>query len=305
MNGPGKPLTTFNEYLRNRFGCRVQRLPINAGMTCPNRDGFIGTGGCIYCDNRSFNMNPAPSENSNPAPSEAIIRQVETAVRFARRRYNARKFLAYFQTYTNTYAPVAQLRRLYSVALEHPGIVGLMIGTRPDCLPPDVLDLLQDFSHRIMVWVEVGVQSSHDATLERINRGHSWSASRDAVLALKERGILTAAHIILGLPGETPEMMMETAHRLNDVAVDGLKLHHLHAVKGTILAKMYDAGEWTPLEADAYIELAARFLAEFPPETVVMRLMGDCPGHLLTAPHWTMSKQMISQKIRDRLAELR
>ena len=280
---------TFNEYLRERFGCRVQRISLHAGMTCPNRDGSLGREGCIYCDNASFNLTASESI-SLPA-------QLELGAVHAKSRYKAEKFLAYFQTFTNTYAPVEQLREIYSRVLNFPGIVGLMIGTRPDCITPQVADLLEDFANKTMVWVEIGVQSCHESSLNLIRRGHTFQAVKQAVKLLKDRDISLAAHLILGLPGETDLQMLETGRRTADLGFTGVKLHHLHGVKGTALEEMRIRGDWVPQTVEQYIERAALVLRAFSPGVIVMRWVGDCPAHLLTAPHWPLSKLEIQSKI--------
>jgi uncharacterized protein len=283
------PFKTFNVYLRNRFGERVQRVALHAGMTCPNRDGSIGWDGCIYCDNRSFNPN---LDNVLP-----VTEQLNQGMERARRRYGARLFLAYFQTFTNTYAPVDRLRQLYTEALDHPDVAGLMIGTRPDCVSEEVLDLVTEMSRWKMTWLELGVQSCHDRTLERIRRGHTFARAVDAVKRASARGILVAVHLILGLPGETPADMVATGTAMAQLNVNGVKLHHLHAVKGTELARMYDRKAWCPMTQEEYIAAASRVLSVLPEQTVIMRLVGDCPDALLVAPRWDLSKQAIHQRI--------
>lgn len=283
------PFQTFNKYLKARFGQRVQRIPIHAGMTCPNRDGTKGEGGCIYCDNRSFNMN---LDNS-----ESIPGQIRIGIQKARRRYKAALFLAYFQTYSNTYAPVSKLRKMYYSALEHPDVVGLMVGTRPDCLTDDALELLVEIAADKLVWVELGVQSVHDSTLKLINRGHTFEDSKRTIKRIHDAGLPVAVHIILGLPDETEKQMIETADTLSKLNVEGIKLHHLHAVKDTVLLRMYEDGRWIPFTEDQYIQLAVKVLKRFSPEVVVMRLVGECPKHLLVAPRWSLSKIEIHNRI--------
>lgn len=315
----------FSRYLRDRFNERVQRIPLHAGFTCPNRDGSVGYGGCIYCDNASFN----PGIGTKSSIEEQIIQ----GMRWGEQRYGAKKFLAYFQTFSNTYAPVHVLKKTYMKALNFPDVVGLIIGTRPDCLNSEIVELLLELSQQRLVWLELGVQSCHDVTLRKLNRGHCWEDVEDAVNLLRKvkktesefhktiKGtgsrnlgsiqgtgfkiegsgntpkINIAAHVILGLPGETTDMMMQTANSLSRLGVDGVKLHHLHAVKGTELAEMYHRGAWKPLAVEEYIDLAVAFLKHLPDPCVVMRLVGDCPEHLLVAPRWKIRKQEIDATI--------
>ncbi|MBN1355766.1 TIGR01212 family radical SAM protein [bacterium] len=288
-----EPFLTFNRYLQNRFGERVQRVPVHAGMTCPNRDGTLGRDGCIYCENRSF--------HSFRTSGKSLEDQIRDGMDRAKRRYGARKFLVYFQTFTNTYAPIESLRDLYSTACAFPDVLGLMIGTRPDCLSEEVLDLLTEFDRRTMVWLEIGMQSRHNRTLRLIRRGHDFAATTDAVNRIHSRNLPVAVHLILGLPGETVEDMVETGKAAAELSIDGVKLHHLHAVKGTELERMWRAGQWTPLSETEYIRAAAAVLAQLPAETVVMRLVGECPDDLLVAPKWTWSKHRIRKEIEKEL----
>lgn len=283
----------FNTWLKNRFGERVHRVSLHAGMTCPNRDGTLGTGGCVYCDNGSFH----PGSNSPASITEQMIAGMERV----RNRYGAGKFLAYFQTFTNTYADPDTLRRLYLEAVAFKDVVGLMIGTRPDCLEPPVLEVLKEMSQRTLVWVELGVQTLHDGTLQTIRRGHTSAQTEAALLALKQIPVMTAAHVILGLPGETRTMMMETAKRLAGFKIDGVKLHHLHAVRNTVLEQWYRSGTWAPPELMTYVDFAAEFLYHLPDGVIVMRLLADCPDRLLIAPRWAMPKPAVEKAILERL----
>ncbi len=284
-----QPFLSFNMYLRNLFGQRVQRVSVDAGMTCPNRDGTLGTGGCIYCDNASFFHG-----NQRGVP---IKRQMEAGMQRAAARYGARLFLAYFQTFTNTYAPVAVLRKCYYESLDFAQVVGIMIGTRPDCISPEISDLLVEIAGSHLVWVELGVQTSHERTLRCIHRGHSFTDSVKAIKHLHSKGIPVAVHVILGLPGESFADMMATAEKLAELPIQGIKLHHLHAVKNTQLAKMYERGEWKPQSEAEYIYTASEFLRRLPPGIVVMRLVGACPAKLLIAPEWTLRKNEVHRRI--------
>jgi len=279
----------FSEYLKKTFGERVQRVSLHAGMTCPNRDGTISYGGCIYCDNGSFH--PGMSEN------KTILSQMQEGMERSLKRYKAHKVIAYFQTYSNTYASANTLKQIYEEALCCDDVVCLMIGTRPDCLDKQKIEMISEFTQRVPVWLELGVQSCHDQTLKIINRGHSKACVESALRDSRAAGIKVAAHIILGLPGENADMMMQTADWLRELNVDGVKLHHLHAVRGTELEKMYNRGDWVPLEVNQYIELASEFLTRLAPGTIVMRLVGDCPKELLVAPHWEKNKSEIERLI--------
>jgi radical SAM protein (TIGR01212 family) len=286
----------FSDYLRERYPFRVYKVTLDAGFTCPNRDGKVGTGGCIYCINRSFSPN-ARHERAT------VTDQMERGIAALRARYRARKFIAYFQAYTNTYGEPAMLKRLYDEALAVPDVIGLSVGTRPDCVPAPVLDLLEGYTACCdEVWIEYGLQSACARTLEAINRGHSVGCFFDAVRRTKGRGLRICVHVILGLPGETRDDMMATARRLAPLGIDGIKLHHLYVPKGTRLATLYAEGKVQPLSAAAYADLAAEFLTYLPPTVAVQRLVGDVRGDILIAPRWTEDKQHVLQMVTDALA---
>jgi radical SAM protein (TIGR01212 family) len=286
----------FSDYLRERYPFRVYKVTLDAGFTCPNRDGKVGTGGCIYCINRSFSPN-ARHERAT------VTDQMQRGIEALRARYKARKFLAYFQAYTNTYGEPAMLKRLYDEALAVPDVIGLSVGTRPDCAPDPVLDLLESYTGSCdEVWIEYGLQSACARTLEAINRGHDPASFFDAVRRTTGRGIRICVHVILGLPGETRDDMMRTAQRLAPLGIDGIKLHHLYVPKQTRLAALHAAGKVEPLNAQAYAELAAEFLTHLPPTVAVQRLVGDVRGDILIAPRWTEDKQHVLQMVTDALA---
>ncbi len=289
----GRRFYPFSQFLRERFGCKVYKLTVDAGFTCPNRDGSRGTGGCIYCENRSF----SPAAGSRLS----VGGQIEKEKRLAARRYKAGKFIAYFQPFTNTYGPVEKLRALYEEALAAPDVVGLSLGTRPDCTPPEVLDYLAELAGRTHLWVEYGLQSAHDATLEKINRGHDYAEFADAVARAQRRGIFICVHLILGLPGETPAMMRETAERVASFGVDGIKLHHLHVVRDTELEAMHHRGEVKLLAMSEYAALAADVLERLPPWTVLQRFVGDVQGDTLVAPKWREGKLRVLEAIQGEL----
>ncbi len=282
----------FTDHLRQTFGCSVYKVSIDAGFTCPNRDGSVTVGGCIYCNNTSFS--PGNRRLS-------VTEQLERGKQFLRRRYGAQKFLAYFQAYTNTYGGVQQLKVLYDEALASDDIVGLSIGTRPDCVPDEVLDLLADYASRTYLWLELGLESGHDQTLALLNRGHTVAAFDDAVRRAQCRHLCLCAHIILGLPGESPDAMRATVRHLADLGLDAVKLHHLHVVRHTVLEKMYQRGEVPLLSLDAYAELVVDCLELLPPEMIIMRLMGDAPRSMLVAPTWSQHKQEALRRIDEEL----
>jgi radical SAM protein (TIGR01212 family) len=274
------------------FGCRVQKVSIDAGFTCPNRDGSVTTGGCIYCNNVSF----SPTNRRL-----SVTEQLENGKAFLQRRYRAKKFIAYFQAYTNTYADVAYLKDLYDEALTCDDIVGLSIGTRPDCVSDTVLDFLANYASRTYLWLELGLESGHDQTLALINRGHSVAAFDDAVSRARLRNLNLCAHLIFGLPGETPDDMRATVRHVADLRLDAVKLHHLHIVRHTVLEKMYRRGEVSLLSLDAYAALVADSLELLPPDTLIMRLMGDAPRDMLVAPMWSLDKRAALNRIEQEL----
>ena len=272
---------------------RVHKISLDAGFTCPNRDGTVAVGGCIYCNNASFS--PGNRRLS-------VTEQIERGKDFLRKRYNAQKFIAYFQAYTNTYGDVRVLKSLYDEALVCDDIVGLSIGTRPDCVSDAVLDLLTDYASRLYVWLELGLESAHDQTLSFINRGHTVDAFDDAVSRAQERGLRLCAHIILGLPGESRTDMLGTARHLADLQLDAVKLHNIHIVRHTVLEKMYHQGKVPLLDLDAYVRLVADCLEILPPEMIIMRLLGDAPRDMLVAPAWSLQKQTVITRIEAELA---
>lgn len=286
---------TFGQYLLRRYGERAHKIAIDAGFTCPNRDGTKGRGGCTFCNNDSFSPNAR-----RPRP---IAEQIAAARAVIARRTGARKFLAYFQAYTNTYAGVDRLRALYDEALAQPGVIGLSIGTRPDCVPPPVLDLLADYRARgLEVWLELGLQSAFDETLARVNRGHGVAEYVQAVRAAHARGLPVCAHLILGLPGEGAAHAHATLARVLALGVEGLKLHPLHVVGHTLLARDYRADAYRPLAFDAYIQTAADLIERTPPAVVFHRLTGTARPPLLLAPAWCAGKWRVLNGIERALA---
>jgi radical SAM protein (TIGR01212 family) len=291
---PGRRYYPFSRFLRDRFGTRVFRVTIDAGFTCPNVDGTVAVGGCVYCDNRSFSPN-------RRLPRAGIRAQVDRGVAILQKRYAARHFLAYFQAATNTYAPVEKLRRLYDEALEHPQVVGLAIGTRPDCVPEPVLELMEAYARSRYVCLELGLQTIHDRSLAWMNRGHDAAAFADAVRRCGGRGFDVCAHVILGLPGETADEMMATADALGALPVQAVKIHNLHVVKGTPLEVMFRAGDVRMMERDEYVRCVCDFLERLPPGMVIQRLSGDAPPDYLVAPAWCRDKPALLRAVEGEL----
>jgi len=288
--------TDLNSYFRYMFGCRVQKITIDAGLTCPNRDGTLSDTGCICC-------NPRGSGTGAHRRGMSVTEQVRQGKARLSKRYKARKFIAYFQSFSNTYAPVPILRNLYDEALAVEEVVGLSIGTRPDCADEPVLDLLSGYADQHLVWIEYGLQSAHDDTLIRIQRGHAAACFQRAVERTRGRGISICAHVILGLPGETREDMLETARFVADLDLDGIKIHLLYVVRGTALAQLYHQGDYQCLEQEAYVDLVCDFLERLPKRMVIQRLTGDPHPEELVAPVWALDKTHTLKRIRERLVE--
>ena len=287
----GLPYFACNFWLRQRFGRRVQKVSVDAGFTCPNVDGSVATGGCTFCDNRSF----SPSRR---LPRADIRGQIDQSLARMRLRYrNCRDFLAYFQPATNTYAPVDKLRPLYEEALAHPQIVGLVIGTRPDCVPDDVLDLLTKLSSRTYLSVEYGMQTMHDRSLEWMNRGHGHDAMIDAVQRSRGRGFEIGAHVILGLPGESHADMLAISHELGRLGIDAVKIHNLYCVKNTPLADQVARGEVRLMERSEYVRTVVDFIERLPPTMIVDRISGDAPPDYFIGPTWCLDKPAVKAAV--------
>ncbi len=284
----------FNSYLRNMFGCRVQKITVDAGLTCPNRDGTLSTDGCIYCNSRG-------SGTGAHARGLSVTQQLINGKDALARRYKAKKFIAYFQSFSNTYAPLPALQSLYAEALNVDDVVGLSIGTRPDCVDDAVLNLLQDYARHYLIWIEYGLQSASDATLTYINRGHDVQCLKDAVEKTRNRGIKICAHVILGLPHETRQDMLHTAEMIATLGIDGVKLHLLYVIKGTALETLYRQGDFKCLEQSAYVDLVCDFLERIPSEVVIQRLTGDPHPAELVAPDWALNKSETLELIRQTL----
>jgi len=289
-----KRYNDLNTYLRNRFGCRVQKITVDAGLTCPNRDGTISTKGCIFCNDRG-------SGTGAHNRGLSITRQLEQGKAALSKRYKAKKFLAYFQSFSNTYAPVEVLKRIYEEAIGMDDIVGISIGTRPDCIDQDKLALLQEMAGKCLVWVEYGLQSAHDSTLSLINRGHDAACFAKAVEKTQNRGIKICAHVILGLPGETTTHVHDTAKFISRLGIHGVKIHLLYVIKGTRLETMVQQGAYHCLTQTAYVDLVCDFLERIPDDMIVQRLTSDPHPHELVAPHWALNKMETLSRIQAEL----
>lgn len=294
----GKRYNDFSSHFRKLFDGRVQKISLNAGFTCPNRDGSRGYGGCTYCNNKTFT--PAYCDMR-----KVLKRQLEEGIEFFTKKYDTMRFLAYFQSFTNTYAPVEILRELYEEALNHPGIIGLVIATRPDCLNEDVLDLLEELSKRCYVMVELGLESVKDETLTLINRGHSWNESVRAINEISGRGIHNCAHLILGLPGEDYGDFMDQARIISKLPVENLKLHQLQIHTGTKMAKDYaQFPERYPLfSLEDYVEVVIDYLENLNPSIIVERFVSFAPGKMVIAPKWGLKNFEFVAKVEKRLKE--
>ncbi len=274
----------------NRFGCRVYKLQIDAGFTCPNRDGTVSTGGCIYCDGRGSRLRQV-----GPLPS--VAEQIRRGKEYYKRNRNAGKFIAYFQTFTNTYAPIEKLKELYDEALAEEDVIGLSIGTRPDCVPDSIIDLFQDYTRERHIWLELGLQSIHDRTLGLINRGHSAATFLDALHRLSGSNIHICTHIIVGLPGETREDILETARVLATLPIHGIKIHALLALRGTVIGDLYEKGEITVFNRDDYATIVCDILEILPPEMVIQRLTADGYRDIFLGPKWAVNKMEVLNAI--------
>jgi uncharacterized protein len=273
----------FGQYMKGLYGQPVYKVNVDAGFTCPNRDGTVSAGGCIYCNNDSFRPSACTS-------AESVRGQIETGIPYLRRRYGAEKFIVYFQPFTNTYAPVKTLERLYVEALEQPGVVGLAIGTRPDCVDEEKVALLEKLAKDRFILVEYGLQSIYDRTLEFINRGHDYDCFKRALTMTAGRGIRIGAHLILGFPTETRDDMLAMADELSGLPLGFLKLHQLQVIRDTALADLYAAKPFATLGYEAYIALVADFLERLSPDIVLQRLFAAAPDEILIAPVWSKTR---------------
>lgn len=289
----------FGPWLKVQIGTKVQKISLNAGFTCPNRDGSVGVGGCTYCNNQTFNPEYCKTEKT-------VVQQLEEGKRFFARKYPEMKYLAYFQAYTNTYAGLEELRCKYEDALSVDGVVGLVIGTRPDCMPEALLDYLSELNDRTFVLVEYGIESTYDRTLQRINRGHNYASVVDAVTRTAQRGIFTGGHVILGLPGETHDDIIKEAEMLSELPLTTLKLHQLQLIRGTRMAEEYFTSpeDFHLYTADEYIDLVIDFVEHLRPDIVLERFVSQSPSSLLAVPGWGLKNYEFVDKVRKRMDEL-
>ena len=286
----------YGTWIRSRFPFRVQKISVDAGFTCPNRDGRLSTGGCIYCDNRTFNPSYCQRHDS-------ITRQLEAGKLFFARKYPEMKYLAYFQAYTNTYDSLDHLEALYEEALRVEDVVGIVIGTRPDCISDELLDYLETLNQRCFLIVEYGVESANDETLRRINRGHTFEQSRQAIIKTHERGILTGAHIILGLPGEEAEENLHQAPVISSLPIDILKIHQMQIIRGTHLAEMFEREPFHIYDVDEYIHLIASYIQRLRKDLVLERFVSQSPKDMRIAPQWGLKNHEFTDRLNNYLKE--
>ena len=286
----------FGPWLQSELGCKVQKISVNAGMTCPNRDGTLGTGGCTFCNNQTFNPAYCRTEKS-------VTQQLEEGKQFFARKYPAMKYLAYFQAYTNTYAELDRLVSLYEEALRVPDVVGLVIGTRPDCMPDNLLDYLEELNRRTFLIVEYGVESANDETLLRINRGHTFRQSCEAIRRTAERGIRVGAHVILGFPWEPFDELMRQAEEIGRLPLTTLKLHQLQIIRGTQLAWEYAEHPWAVPTAEEYIDLVLHYINRLPYGLVMERFVSQSPPEMVIAPQWGLKNHEFANLLRNRMVK--
>ncbi|MBQ4916690.1 MAG: TIGR01212 family radical SAM protein [Muribaculaceae bacterium] len=286
----------FAEFLSKHFQGKVQKISINAGFTCPNRDGSKGKGGCTYCNNQTFNPDYC-------RPVMSVSEQLEQGKQFFARKYPQMKYLAYFQAYTNTYGELQKLKALYEEALAVDDVVGLVIGTRPDCMPDELLEYLEELSKKVFVLVEYGVETSKNATLEIINRGHTWEDAVDAVNRTKAHNILCGIHLIIGLPGETIDDILATADAVSTLPLDTVKLHQLQLIRGTRMAQQVEVGELAIMQwsAEEYIDVCLAFLRRLSPEIAVERFVSQSPAELLISPKWGLKNYEFTNLLMNRI----
>jgi radical SAM protein (TIGR01212 family) len=293
-----KRYLNYNQVLKSEFSERIQKISINAGFTCPNRDGSKGTGGCTYCNNQTFSPEYCQS-------AKTVSQQIEEGIAFFHHKYQSQFYLAYFQSYTNTYDSIENLKAIYEEALSYPNVVGIVVGTRPDCVTDELLDYFAEQSKQYYVMIEYGIESTNDETLLFINRGHNFTCAEKAISETAKRGIRVGAHIILGLPNESRGTILSHADKLSDLPLNCLKIHQLQLVKGTRMAQQYaEHPEWFHLySADEYIDLAIDFLEKLNPEIAIERFVSQSPKELLIAPTWGLKNFEFTDKIEKRLKE--
>lgn len=287
----------YSHWIREQFPFRVQKISVDAAFSCPNRDGRLSLGGCTFCDNKTFN--PSYCDRG-----KSITRQLEEGKAFFAKKYPEMKYLAYFQAYSNTYAPLEELKRKYEEALAVDDVVGLVIGTRPDCVSDEALDYLQQLNQHTFLIVEYGIESANDNTLRRINRGHTFDCSRQAIIKAHQRGIITCGHIILGLPGEDEEEMLHQASTISQLPLDIIKLHQLQIIKGTPLAKEYEAHPFHVFSAEEYVNLVIRYVSQLRNDLVLERFVSQSPPNMVIAPKWGLKNHEFTDLLNKRIREL-
>ncbi|NDV47412.1 TIGR01212 family radical SAM protein [Paludibacter sp. 221] len=288
----------YNLVLKEEFSGRIQKISVNAGFTCPNRDGSKGVGGCTYCNNQTFSPEYCK-------PTSSVSKQVEEGIAFFKNKYRTQRYLAYFQSYTNTYGDTEYLKSLYAEALSHPKVIGLVIGTRPDCVSDELLDYFAELAKKYYIMIEYGIESTNDETLELINRGHDYACCEEVVVKTSERGIRAGAHLILGLPKESREIIISHADKISKLPLTALKLHQLQIIKGTKMAQQYvENPEWFQLfGVDEYIDVAVDFVERLNPRIAIERFVSQSPADLLIAPDWGLKNFEFTARIKKRLQE--
>ena len=286
-----EPYYDFGTWIRIRFPFRVQKLSVDAGFSCPNRDGRISTGGCTFCDNRTFN--PAYCRQGG-----SITDQLEAGKRFFARKYPTMKYLAYFQSYSNSYGTLSHLKELYEEALRVPDVVGLVIGTRPDCMPDALLEYLEELNRRTFLLVEYGVESANEETLVRVNRGHTFAQARECIIRTAQRGIRVGVHMILGFPWETRSELIRQAQLIASLPITTLKLHQLQVIRGTQLAREYELHPWPLPTAEEYVDLVLEYISHLPSSLVLERFVSQSPPEYVIAPRWGLKNHEFSALVK-------
>ena len=281
----------FGTWLQAELGCKAQKLSVAAGLTCPNRDGTLGRGGCTFCDNRTFN--PAYCRQGG-----SITDQLEAGKRFFARKYPTMKYLAYFQSYSNSYGTLSHLKELYEEALRVPDVVGLVIGTRPDCMPDALLEYLEELNRRTFLLVEYGVESANEETLVRVNRGHTFAQARECIIRTAQRGIRVGVHMILGFPWETRSELIRQAQLIASLPITTLKLHQLQVIKGTQLAREYELHPWPLPTAEEYVDLVLEYISHLPSSLVLERFVSQSPPEYVIAPRWGLKNHEFSALVK-------
>ncbi|MDY5191995.1 MAG: TIGR01212 family radical SAM protein [Bacteroidaceae bacterium] len=281
----------FGTWLQAELGCKAQKLSVDAGLTCPNRDGTLGRGGCTFCDNRTFN--PAYCRQGG-----SITDQLEAGKRFFSRKYPTMKYLAYFQSYSNSYGTLSHLKELYEEALRVPDVVGLVIGTRPDCMPEALLEYLEELNRRTFLLVEYGVESANEETLVRVNRGHTFAQARECIIRTAQRGIRVGVHMILGFPWETRSELIRQAQLIASLPITTLKLHQLQVIRGTQLAREYELHPWPLPTAEEYVDLVLEYISHLPSSLVLERFVSQSPPEYVIAPRWGLKNHEFSALVK-------